>query len=311
MAFPLEIKAQLPRSTSRLMLGAAALCALAVLPLSAQQATYSSSSNQALLGGEDIDGSSIATPAAISAALPQYGGSGGGYNGYHGSRWDHVALEFGGGFTAPVGNDVNGGFTTVIGDGNNYGSDTWGGNFLVGGGWAFSKRFTLFGEYEYNSNKIPGKTLSAVYNGNALNYESNGINNIGGNIHTNSLTAEPMFTYYSSDKHSLGAYVIGGVGWSHKSINFTAPVEEESFYGVYVVNETFSSYTDNGLNVNFGTGVSYKIFGPDSRAKLFGEVRYVFADTPRETAAEATNTSTSIVHTGTEGLLPVSVGIRF
>jgi len=298
------------------MVGAAAVCALTVLPLSAQQASYSTSSNRALLGGEDIDGSSIASPvnpspAAASAALPQYGGSGGGYNGYHGSRWDHVALEFGGGLTVPVGNDVNGGFTTVIGDGNNYGTETWGGNFLVGGGWSFSKKFTLFGEYEFNSNKIPGKTLSAVYNANAANYASNGINNIGGNVHTNSLTAEPMFTYYSSDKHSYAGYLIGGVGWSHKTVNFTAPVEEESFYGIYVVNETFSSYADNGLNVNFGTGVSYKIFGPDSRAKLFGEVRYVLADTPRETEAEATNTTTSILHTGSEGLIPITVGLRF
>jgi hypothetical protein len=321
MAFPREQNSQPARSfTSHLLktslLAAAAVCALAVLPLGAQQTTYSTSSNHALLAGEDIDGASIAsspnpTPAAASAALPQYGGSGGGYSGYHGSRWDHVAFEVGGGFTAPIGNDVNGGFTTAIGDGNRYGTDGWGGNILVGGGWAFTKRFTLLGEYEYNSNKIPGRTLSAVYNSDASDFSANGIASIGGNVHTNSITAEPVFYYYNSDKHKYAGYVIGGVGWYHKTISFTAPVEEDTFYGVYVVNSTFSSYSDNGVGVNFGTGVSFKPFGTDSRAKLFGEVRYVWADTPAETAAEASNPNSTVLHTGTEGLVPVTVGLRF
>jgi hypothetical protein len=292
------------------------MCALAVLPLSAQQPTYSSSSNHDLLAGEDIDGASIASapnpaPAAASAALPQYGGRGGGYSGYHGSRWDHVAFEVGGGFTAPVGNDVSGGFTTAIGDGTPYGTDGWGGNILVGGGWAFSKRFTLLGEYEFNTNKIPGKTLSAVFNSDAGNFEANGVDSIGGNVHTNSITAEPVFYYYNSDKHKYAGYLIGGVGWYHKTINFTAPVEEETFYGIYVTNETFSSYSDNGVGLNLGTGVSFKPFGQDSRAKLFAEARYIWANTPKETQAEATDVNSNVLHTGTEELIPVTVGLRF
>jgi len=317
MVFPVEFHSQPSRSIKshllrRTLLTVSAVCALTVLPLSAQQVSYSSSSNQALVGGEDIDGASIASapnPAPAAAALPQYGGRGGGYNGYHGSRWDHVAFEVGGGFTAPVGNDVNGGFTTALGGGGPYGTDTWGGNLFVGGGWAFSKRFTLLGEYSYNDNKIPGKTLSAVYNSDPSEYSSNGISNIGGNVHTNSLTAEPVFYYYNSDKHPYAGYVIGGVGWSHKTINFTAPVEEETFYGIYVANETFSSYSDNGVNVNFGTGVSIKPFGQDSRAKIFAEVRYMLADTPKETTADITNPN--VLHTGTEGLIPVTIGLRF
>ena len=316
MTFPLNVHSPSTRSTRGLLrdglLAASALCLLTTLPLHAQESgtSYSSSSNQTLLAGEDIDGASIGTPAAAAgpaAALPQYGS--GGYSGYHGSRWDHVAIEVGGGFTAPIGNDVNGGFTTIIGDGNRYGTEGWGGNLLVGGGWAFSKRFTLLGEYQFNSNKIPGRTLSAVYNGDASNYESNGIASIGGNIHTNSVTAEPVFYYFNSDKHKYAGYVIGGVGYYHKTINFTAPVEEETFYGVYVANETFSSYSDNGFGLNFGTGVSFKPFGQDSRAKLFAEARYTWADTPRESAADISNNN--VLHTGTEGLIPVSVGLRF
>ena len=61
--------------------------------------------------------------------------------------------------------------------------------------------------------------------------------------------------------------------------------------------------------MDFGTGVSYKIFGPESRGKLFAEVRYVFADTPRETATDITNAN--VLHIGTEEQIPVTVGIRF
>ena len=310
MFFPLEIISQPAGSFSKRLLALSAACALAALPLAAQQPNYSSSSNHALLVGEDIDGSSIgsAPTGAAAIASPQYGGGNGGYSGYHESRWSHVAFEVGGGFTAPIGNDVSGGFTTAIGNGTNYGTDSWGGNILAGAGWAFSKRFTLLGEYQYNTNKIPGATLSAVYNSDPYTYAANDIASIGGNVHTNSVTAEPMYYYYNSNKHTYAGYVIGGVGWYHKTINFTAPVEEQSFYGVYVTNQTFSSYSDNALGYNLGTGISFKPFGPDSRAKLFAEARYVFADTPRESATDATN---GVVHTGTEELIPVTVGLRF
>ncbi len=314
MAFPPKNAGSMMSSLLRSgLFAASSLYALAALPLSAQQPTYSTSSNHALLAGEDIDGASLASApnpeAAAALPSPQYGGGNGGYSGYHESRWSHVAFEVGGGFTAPVGNDVNGGFTTILNDGNRYGTSGWGGNLLVGAGWAFSKRFTLLGEYQYNTNKIPGRTLSAVYNGDPTDYENAGISAIGGNTHTDSLTAEPVFYYYNSDKHKYAGYVIGGVGWYHKTINFTAPVEEESYYGVIVQNETFSSYSDNSLGFNLGTGVSFKPFGQDSKAKLFLEARYLFADTPRETTADLSNNN--VLHTGTEELIPVTIGLRF
>ena len=138
---------------------------------------------------------------------------------------------------------------------------------------------------------------------------ANGIPNIGGSVHTQSVTAEPVFYYFNSDRHNFAGYLIGGGGYYHKSTNFTAPVEEESLYGVYVVNQTFTSYSDNELGFNLGTGVSIKPFGSDSRAKLFAEARYTFVNSPRESAADLTNGN--VLHTGTEELIPISVGIRF
>ena len=290
----------------------------------------SSSSTHAAFAGEDIDGSSpISDPSGrIKTVAPQYGGGygGGRYHRADDSGGNHLAFEVGGGFTAPIGNDTTGGFTSYLGDGNNYPAETYGGNFMGGAGWAFTKNFTLLGEVEWNTNKIPGRTLSAIYN--ATNAQTNtlqtpggvfasaGITNIGGNVHTLAINAEPVFYYFNSDKHKYAGYIIGGVGFYHKSTNFTAPVVEESYFGAFVSNQTFNTFTDNAIGYNLGTGVSFKPFGEYSRAKIFAEARYTFVNTPGETpadlaAAAANPNGNSTYHTGTEELIPVTIGLRF
>lgn len=54
------------------------------------------------------------------------------------SRW---TFEGGAGFNAPIGNDI-----PYI---------TWGGNFTVGGGYRFSQRFSVLGEYQFIFDKLP------------------------------------------------------------------------------------------------------------------------------------------------------------
>lgn len=278
---------------------------------SANMIAYSSSDAANPFAGEDLVGQSLGSaPDGSMKVAPQYGGGygGGRYHRYdQGGGFSHFAFEAGGGFTAPIGNAASGGFTTLIGDGSNYGTETWGGNFLVGAGWNFTKRFALLGEYSYNSMKIPGTTLSAVYNESGLDAE--GISTIGGNTHTQGVTAEGVFYYYNSDKRSYSAYLIGGGGWYHKSTNFTTPVVEEDFYGEYVANETFDSYSDNAGGLNLGTGIAFKPFGQYSQAKLFAEARFVFVDTPAESYADLSNNN--VLHTGTQEYIPVTVGIRF
>ncbi len=322
---------------ARLLLAASAAVSLTLAPAAIYGQTAqptlepvafaSSSSAHSAFAGEDIDGSSIASDPSgrIKTVAPQYGGGygGGRYHRYDDSGANHLAIEVGGGLTTPIGNDVNGGFTTFFtGSGQNYGTNTYGGNILGGAGWSFTKRFTLLGEVQYNTSKIPGRTLSAIYN--ATNAQTNnaqtpggvfasaGIPNIGGNVHTLSVTAEPVFYYYNSDRHTYAGYFIGGGGYYHKSTNFTAPVLQQDYFGdVFYTNQTFNSYTDSSLGANLGTGVSFKPFGEYSRAKLFLEARYTFVNTPRETAAEVANTSSTTYHTGTEELIPITVGFRF
>ena len=276
-----------------------------------QTVAYSSSaSGQNPFGGEDIDGRSLASApnGTVSAVAPQYGGGygGGRYHRYDNSGgFSHFAFEIGGGFTAPLGNDVSGGFTSLVADGNNYGTETWGGNIVGGAGWNFTKRFALLGEFSYYDNKIPGKTLSALF---YQDFQSQGVTVLGGNVHTYGITAEPVFYYYNSDRHSYAGYIIGGGGFYHKSTNFTTPVEECSFYyGCGYYNQTFSGFSDNALGANLGTGVSFKPLGEYSHLKLFAEARYVFVDTPRFDE----NSTSGTPHDGTEELIPVTVGIRF
>lgn len=298
-------------------LAAAAAYAAAQEPALQQLAYSSSASGYNPFAGEDIDGRDLGSGpsgAVRTLASPQFGGGGGTGRYHHNDAnvgWGHLAFEAGGGFTAPIGNAVNGGFTSVLGDGQNYGTITWGGNALIGGGYNFSKRFGILGEFQYNSNKIPGRTLSVLYTqlDPAVGLSDNGIFTIGGNVHTYSVTAEPIFYYYNSSKGKFGGYLIGGGGFYHKSTNLTAPVTSiDPYFGVeFTSNQTFSSVSDNALGGNLGTGVYFKPFGEYSSAKIFAEARYHFVNTPAETPT----TSSDTFHTGTEELIPVTFGIRF
>lgn len=317
-----------PRFTGRLLATATAVISVTAAPAMLQAQTAGSASTTAPtlqtvaypssnsgsnpFAGEDIDGRSLAsTPNGNRLLAPQYGGGygGGKYHQYSDqSAWSHFAFEAGGGLTIPIGNDKNGGFTSLVGNGKNYGTITYGGNFMVGAGWYFSKKFGLLGEFSYNDNKIPGRTLSAVYNGSSY-YASNGVVQLGGNVHTLGVTAEPIYYYLQNDKHSYSGYVIGGGGFYHKSTNFTTPVQQCSYFYGYCgyQNQTISSFADNSLGFNLGTGVSIRPFGQNSRAKLFAEARYVFVDSPRYNPGSKTGNA----HTGTEELIPITIGIRF
>ena len=240
--------------------------------------TYSSSTDwKAYLDSDGLEGNGTPSPAPKPAA-GQYG-SNNRYPGYGGDRWSHIAIEAGGGFTAPIGNDVRDGY------------DTWGYNITAGAGWNFTKRIGALLEYQFNRNKIPGATLAAI-------------GAPEGNINTWSLTIDPIV--YLPVSKSLGAYVTGGGGFYRKVTNFSAPEEEEYCYyfcEIGYVNETIGHFSSNQGGLNIGVGGYWKAFGPDSNAKLYAEARYVWVDSPAATAT--TNGE------GSEGLIPVTFGIRF
>jgi hypothetical protein len=230
--------------------------------------------------------SSVDNQDAVEAIVQnQYPNQGGynnqGYNRYHHSDTlsDHLAVELGAGFNVPAGN-----------------TSTWqlvGYSINLGGGWMFNDRIGVLAEYGFNHANIPQNTLT----------------NIGepqGNVHVWSLTLDPII-YYKTSGH-LGGYVTGGGGFYRKLTSFTEPVYVgdycDYFYGCYPQydNVTLSHFSSNQGGLNVGTGVTYKP-NPDGKGKFYAEVRYVWVDSPKNTA--------STIGTGTVGMLPVTFGFRW
>jgi hypothetical protein len=234
----------------------------------------SSSSTFQLAADDNFSG--VTNLRAAAAALGSGAGSGAGqYGGEHHGAFsgNRIALEFGGGFNAPIGND-----TPYI---------TWGGNFTAGGGLNFSRRFSLLGEFQFMDDKLPGALVAAG-------------GGTGGDAHIFSLTVDPVIDLFPKWNNSV--YVTGGGGYYHKSTNFTIQ-ECCDFYG-YPVNVVANSFSSNQGGVNLGLGFSHRLGGVngDGTMKLFGEARYVYIHTP------AITTSNGL---GTTELIPVTFGVRF
>jgi len=233
--------------------------------VSIESASYSSSNDFAI---PDI---SFADPAA--AASPAHGG--GQYDnrsgaGRSGRRW---AFEAGGGFNAPIGNDI-----PYI---------TWGANFTVGGGLHFNRMFALLAEYQFIADKLPGALVNAG-------------GGDTGNAHIQSITATPILDLMP--KHTTGIYLVGGGGWYYKSTNWNVLIGYD-FYG-YPVYATANSFSSNQFGVSGGFGISHRLGGVygEGTAKLFAEARYLWIDTPRIGEPNGL---------GTTGLIPVTLGVRF
>ncbi|MBT9331198.1 hypothetical protein [Paracidobacterium acidisoli] len=278
--------------------GVAALTSFAVSAMAQTQADAGNSSSStdyrtyistdALLGSSALP----AAPAAGANASPQYGGQRN-YPRYpqYQNRWSHLAFDAGGGFTIPIGNTA-------------HGNETWGYNIGFGGGWNFTKRIGVLLQYRFNKDKIPGSTLTALYN--QAQSEGAGLSGpLGGNVNTWSLTLEPIF--YQPFTKKSGAYVTGGGGFYRKVTNFTELQEEEQcYYYCYVgyAPSTVAHSSSNQGGLNIGAGFYWKAFGEDSNAKFFTEARYVWVDSPVASNSDPFGS-------GTQSLIPVTFGLRF
>ena len=295
----------------RIVIAASALAIGFSLSAAAQTATvsdnstepsFSSSSIEALLSPDAfVGGSSSALPASNAIASPQYGNQRSPqYPGYQ-NRLSHIAFEGGVGFTIPVGNDTNFSQAAVTA-GILSPDESLGYNFNVGAGWNFTKHIGALIEFSFQRMGMPGDYLNAEAAASGI-----GSGGLGGNINTWSLTLEPI--YYVPFSHKSGGYVTGGGGFYRKVSNFTEPVDScsISIYGEICEQapETVGHFSSNQGGLNLGLGVYRKLFGEDSNAKFFAEARYVWVNSPKASS------SNSFQGSGTEGLVPVSFGIRF
>lgn len=280
-------------------LGAAAQTSVAPNNSSDGQ-VYSSSAvptTEALLGSMPAAPSAT---AALASPSPQYGNNRSNYPSYpnYQSRMSHFAFEGGAGFTAPTGSDTTYS-QTDINNGYLSPSEGWGYNIIAGGGWNFTKKVGALLEYRFNRESMANDYLNAFATASGLSGQG-----LGGNINTWSLTIDPV--YYIPWGRKNGFYVTGGGGFYRKVTNFTEPVcGYDYYYGYYCSASTAYHFSSNQGGAEFGAGFYRKVFGEDSNAKLFAQVKYVWVNSP------SASQSNYYQGEGTEELLPVSFGIRF
>jgi hypothetical protein len=245
------------------------------------------SSSSAFQPGFDDGLSGVTALRDAAASLGSDGGAAGGqdYGSKHG-LFHSLAFEAGGGFNGP------------LGDSSNY--ITWGGNFTLGGGLHFNKRFSLLAEYQFMDDKLPGNVIAET-------------GATGGDAHIWSLTLSPVIDLFPKATNSV--YITGGGGFYRKVTNFTDPEEAEycEYYycGVETENEVVGHFSSNQGGFNIGGGFTHRVGGVynDGTMKLFAEVRYLDVFSPASAIAP-NGLGTATVGTGTR-LLPITLGLRW
>lgn len=227
-----------------------------------------------------------AKASADGSGEGQYG-NGGGYGG--GSRshsiWSKLAFEASGGAAAPAGDK------TYI---------TWGGQFSLGGGFAFNKRLMALIKYDFMDDKLPGAIIAET-------------GATGGHAHIWSFTLDPVLDLFP--KASNDVYVTGGGGFYRKVTSFTdvEPTDYCEFYycGVGYAPQVVGHFSSNQGGFNIGGGYQHHLGGMygDSKTSLFAGVRYVYILTPAVTTEPNGLGKTSVA--ADTKLLPIDLGIRW
>lgn len=106
-----------------------------------------------------------------------------------------------------------------------------------------------------------------------------------GDSHVWSVAAEPRLQLPFA--HKIRPYVVGGVGYYRRTVNFTRPAMQRVFFfdpffgfvfpGVIGVNQVLSTVTRSGPGGSLGAGWSVKLGKTDT--EFFNEARYTYAAT--------------------------------
>jgi hypothetical protein len=292
-----------------------------LFPVKASDGLFSSSAEQQ---DPTMDASVVATTPNF-AEMMQYGGGqrqrygrpryrGNNTNADGSSKW----IFFGGaGLSQPIGNTWH------------YLTPSYG--IQVGGGRQFNKKFAVPIEFDYDHFGFAKATLDnqlTLYNAIGA-----GFTTLDGSSHVWSFSVDPTYTFYSGD--GLGAYVVAGAGFYHKTATFTVPGEGEycdefGYCYTYTANEPVDSYTSNAPGFSGGFGVTYK-FSRFSNERFYIEARYVFVDnsqrygytvndisTPVDSIAKPAYSASSPdpnnlypANSNRTTFIPIKVGLRF
>jgi opacity protein-like surface antigen len=242
--------------------------------------TYTDFAGADALSAEPAAPSPSAGGGASSAAAGQQYGEHGLWHSFK----SNFAFEAGGGFSTPESSSI-----------------TYGGNFTVGGGMNFTKRFALLAEYQFIDDKVPGALIAEA--------EAQ-----GGHAHIWSFTLDPVFDLFPKSNNDI--YVTGGGGFYRKVTSFTDPEEEEVCYyfcGVYEQNVVVSHFSSNQGGWNIGAGYQHRLGGMygDSKMRLFAEVRYLDVLSPAVSGLSPNGLGQITTVNADTKMIPVTLGIRF
>jgi opacity protein-like surface antigen len=181
--------------------------------------------------------------------------------------------------------NIGGGIGFPQGDLGGFVND--GGHFVIGGGLNFAKHVGVDTEFMWHDLPINSTTLAHLQSP-------------GASARQYAWTVNPIV--HGNFGHHLGAYVIGGIGWYHRSGETTTPGVGvicdpywSWWYGCTIgsVSIVTGSRSANAFGENIGGGLTYQL--GESHAKIYVEVRYHHASYDK--------VSTNI--------LPLTFGLRF
>ena len=182
--------------------------------------------------------------------------------------------------------NVGGGIGFPVGDLSNFINN--GGNFVVGGGYNVNHWFSTNGEFMWHDLPVNSSTLDALQTP-------------GASARQYSVTFDPMVRV--PIWHKLGGYVIGGIGWYHRSGETTTPTAGvicdpywSWWFGCTIgtINVITGSTSDDAFGENIGGGLTYRFHGEDG-LKFYTEFRYHHAS----------------YHNVDTNLIPLTFGIRW
>jgi hypothetical protein len=168
--------------------------------------------------------------------------------------------------------NIGGGPTFPQGDVGSLANNS--GHVVVGGGVNLSHTLGVDGEFMWND--LPPKSSVVA---------ATGAPNGAARLYSVTLNA----LAHSHEAHHLGGYLIGGVGWYHRSWELTRPtlslgtvcLPSYAWWGVVCTNgvvqseATLKSGSTDGVGLNIGGGFTYRI--GESHAKFYTELRYHYA----------------------------------
>jgi hypothetical protein len=191
--------------------------------------------------------------------------------------------------------------------------------FQVGGGRNFDRHMGVMAQFDYDHFGFTGQTITNQSN---IYFGAQG-QGLDGSSHVWSFTLDPTYTISAGE--GLGAYIVAGVGFYHKTANFTVPATGEyydPYYGLieYQANESIDKYTSNAPGFNGGFGLTYK-FSRFSNERFYVEARYVFVDNSQRKGITNTQASLNTITASTTNFypansnrttyIPIKAGIRF